>query len=92
MLLVKETEDRQLIILNGLGEVVAQHHKLPGRHKRVIVAAHYAGLPVLARPVSVPQAIQLVTGAPELVLSGAVPQVEARPLSVYAQLSEVSHD
>lgn len=92
MLLVKETEDRQLIILNGLGEVVAQHTKLPGRHKRVIVAAHYAGLPVLARSAPAPQAIQTLTDTPALVLGGVVPQVEARPLSVYAQLSEVRHD
>jgi len=40
MLLVKETEDRQLIILNGLSEVVAVHRKQPGRHHRVIVAEH----------------------------------------------------
>lgn len=92
MLLVKETEDRQLIILNGLGAVVAQHNKLPGRHKRAIVAAHYAGLPVLARSAPAPQAIQAVTDTPALMLGGAVPQVEARPLSVYAQLSEVCHD
>jgi hypothetical protein len=92
MLLVKETEDRQLIILNALGEVVAQHHKLPGRHKRVIVAAHYAGLPVLVRPAQAPQAIQSVIDSPTLVPGGTMPQVEARPLSVYAQLSEVYHD
>jgi transposase len=43
MLLIKETEDCQLIMLNGLGEVVAVHGKRPGRHQRVILAAHYAG-------------------------------------------------
>ena len=93
MLLVKETEERQLIILNGLGEVVAQHRKLPGRHKRVIVAAHYAGLPVLARQSPQAQAIQqpaetLHRTEPDL----AAPQVETRPLSVYAFLSEVAYD
>ncbi len=92
MLLVKETEDQQLIILNGLGEVVAQHRKWPGRNKRIVVAAHYAGLSVLARPAAVAQAIQTSTPPSVTVLSGTLPQVEARPLSVYAQLSEVSHD
>src|SRR5713101_5264004 len=84
MLLVKETEDRQLIILNAFGEVVAQHHKLPGRHKRAIVAEHYAGLPVLAAKASRAQAIQ----TPAL----PAPRVEVRPLSIYGQLSEVCHD
>jgi transposase len=91
MLLVKETEDRQLIILNALGEVVAHHRKLPGRYKRVIVAAHYAGLPVLATKAMSAQAIQ------RLPADGAfpalpAPQVEVRPLSIYGQLSEVGHD
>ena len=94
MLLVKETEDHQLIILNGLGEVVAQHHKLSGRYKRVIVAEHYAGLPVLARKSQQVQAIQQPTDTLKAVILPALaaPQVEARPLSVYASLSEVSHD
>jgi hypothetical protein len=47
---------------------------------------------VLARPTPTPQAIQIVTDTPALVLGGAVPHVETRPLSVYAQLSEVNHD
>lgn len=90
MLLVKETEERQLIILNGLGEVVAHHPKLPGRHKRAIIAGHYAGLPLLARQGPPAQAIQLppVPG----VGPGDAPQVEVRPLSVYGQLSEVVYD
>jgi hypothetical protein len=93
MLLVKETEDRQLIIVNGLGDVVAVHRKLPGRHKRAIIAEHYAGLPVLARKGSPGQAIQVP--ADSLRQTGPVlvaPQVEMRPLSVYGQLSEVAHD
>jgi hypothetical protein len=92
VLLVKETEDRQLVILNGLGEVVAQHRKLPGRYKRAIVAAHYAGLPVLARQSSPAQATQILTTAELILLNQVVPHVETRPLSVYGQLSEVTHD
>ena len=92
MLLIKETEDRQLVILNGLGEVVAQHRKLPGRYKRAIVAAHYAGLPVLASKVRQPQAIQAPASPDYIMLGLAAPQVETRSLSVYELLSEVSHD
>jgi hypothetical protein len=93
MLLVKETEDRQLIIVNGLGEVVAQQRKLPGRHKRAIIAEHYAGLPVFARHSSPGQAIQVPADPwPQMGPTLAAPQVETRPLSVYGQLSEVAHD
>ena len=92
MLLIKETEDRQLVILNGLGEVVAQHRKLPGRYKRAIVAAHYAGLPVLASRARQPQAIQAPASSDCIMLGVAAPQVETRPLSVYELLSEASYD
>lgn len=91
MLLVKETEDRQLIILNALGEVVAQHRKLPGRYKRVTVPEHYAGLPVLARSAPSAQALQTPPSAAPLAARLEAPQVENRALSVYAQLSEVHY-
>lgn len=91
MLLVKETEDRQIVIVNGLGDVVARHPKAPGRHKRIIVREHYAGLPRLERRGQSPQAIQL-GAAPGFELDLPAPQVESRPLSVYAVLSEVAHD
>jgi hypothetical protein len=92
MLLVKETEDRQLVMLNAFGEVVAQHRKLPGRHKRAIVAAHYAGLPVLAAKARPTQAIQSPVSTDFDGLTLPAPQVEIRPLSIYGQLSEVSPD
>lgn len=91
MVLVKETEERQLIILNALGEVVASHRKLPGRYKRVIVAAHYADLPALVSKAMPAQAIQHFPSA-GAGLAVPAPQVEVRPLSIYGQLSEVCHD
>ena len=91
MLLVKETEDRQIVIINGLGEVIARHPKAPGRHKRIITPEHYAGLPNLEGKRQSAQAIQLPT-AWGLELEVNAPQVESRPLSVYALLSEVAHD
>lgn len=92
MLLVKETEDQQLIILNAFGEVVTQHRKLPGRYKRAIVAAHYAGLPVLASKTPPAQALQISSSTTFDRLALPAPQVEIRPLSIYELLSEVDHD
>ncbi len=91
MLLVKETEDRQIVIVNGLGDIVARHRKAPGRYKRIIVSEHYAGLPVLSRKGQSAQAIQSPPSE-RFELNLPAPQVESRPLSVYAQLSEVTHD
>ncbi len=86
----KETEDQQLIIRNGRGEVVAPPRNGPGRNQRIGVAAHDAGLPVLARPAAVVQALQTSTRPSVTGLSGTPPQVQARPLRVYAQLPPVS--
>ena len=92
MVLVKETEARQLLMLNAFGEVVAEHRKLPGRHQRVIVAEHYAGLPVLARRAGSAQALQTPAATDHDRLLLPAPQVEVRPLSIYGQLNEVTYD
>ena len=92
MVLVKETEARQLLMLNAFGEVVAKHRKLPGRHQRVIVAEHYAGLPVLARRAGSAQALQTPAATDHDRLLLPAPQVEVRPLSIYGQLNEVTYD
>lgn len=92
MLLVKETESREVLILNGLGELVAQHPKQPGRHKRVMVPAHYGGLPVRANQPAPGQAIQTARATLGDPLALPAPQVETRSLSIYGQLSEVGHD
>lgn len=85
-LLVKETEDQRLVVCDAAGEVVAEHRLLRGHHQWSVNPAHYAGLPAaIARPPRVHLAFQDGTGL-------TAPQVEQRPLSVYAQLLEVSHD
>ena len=72
--------------------MVAVHGKQPGHHHRIIVPEHYAGLPVLARQSVPAQAIQTVSDtAQQVALSRIAPTVETRPLSVYGQLSEVTH-
>ncbi len=85
MLLLKETEDGWLRIYTAEQCLVAEHRLVSGRFQRVILAAHYAGLPQVQpgrAPALARQVIQ-----PEL-----APAVEARPLSVYAQLLEADHD
>jgi len=65
---------------------VAEHRLLRGHHQWSVNPAHYAGLPAaISRPPRVHLAFQDST-------SLAAPQVEQRPLSVYAQLAEVNHD
>jgi hypothetical protein len=66
--------------------VVAEHALLRGHHHWSVNPSHYAGLPAaVSRPPRVHLAFQDGTGL-------AAPEVEQRPLSVYAQLVEVSHD
>lgn len=86
MVVVKELESRDLLVVNNLGEIVAHHRLLSGRRQRSVVEAHYAPLRVAEpEPPAFP-------GLP-LMLICAAPQVEVRPLSVYAALvEEASHD
>lgn len=91
MLLLKESEEGWLRIYTAEQQLVAEHRLAKGRYQRVIVAAHYAGLPqqipkrkaALARQVDTPD---------RRVQPDLAEVVEARPLSVYAQLTEADHD
>jgi transposase len=85
MLLLKETEDGWLRIYTAEQNRVAEQRLVNGRFQRVVLEAHYAGLPQ-AQP-GRPPALARQVIQPEL-----APAVEARPLSVYAQLLEVDHD
>lgn len=80
-LVVKELESGDLLIVNGLGQVVAQHRLLSGRRQRSLLPEHYQPLlPLPEEPPSIP-------GLP-LLLICAAPQVEVRSLSAYAALLE----
>jgi transposase len=84
-LLLKETEDGWLRIYTAEQTLVAEHRLAHGRFQRVVLEAHYAGLPQTQS--DRPPALARQVIHPEL-----APTVEARPLSVYAQLLEVNHD
>jgi transposase len=75
MLLLKETEDGWLRIYPAEQNRVAEHRLVQGRFQRVVLEAHYAGLPQ-AQP-GRPPALARQVIQPEL-----APAVEARPLSV----------
>lgn len=95
--LLKVTEDDELIVLAASGAEVARHRVASGRHQRIVQADHYQGLaPARAGLSSVPSR---VLAAPSLhpprptptgdfaALLGA-PTVERRALAVYEQCVE----
>lgn len=74
VLLVKETETGDLLVINPLGEVIAQHRLLAGQRQRSVDPVHYQSLTAQSdSPIS-----------PILPFIELAPQVEVRPLSVYA--------
>jgi transposase len=92
-LLVKETEDRRLLLFDAAGEVVAEHRLLRGRHQWSMNPDHYAGLPAaVSRPPRHHLAFQSIPDRDSPAAWGTAPEVEQRPLSVYAQLLEECHD
>jgi len=89
MLVVKETEAREVQILSPQGELLAQHDLQVGRRQRSVQAAHYAALQPTNSIDLTPTALQLL---PVLLLgveAQSAPQVEVRSLSVYEALASV---
>src|SRR5258708_9358253 len=76
MLLLKESEDGWLRIYTAEQSLVAEHRLVSGRYQRVILASHYAGLP-LPRPARLPPLARQVIRPP------LAPAVAARPFRVY---------
>jgi hypothetical protein len=85
-LVVKATESGDVRVLTPQGIEIARHRLARGHGERVVLAAHYAGLPGKTGPAGRPQARQLLGPAPDL--QGSAPLVEIRPLAVYEQVLE----
>jgi transposase len=85
-LMVKATEGGEVRVFTAQGTEIARHAQAAGHGQRVLVAAHYAGLPGKGRPTGRPQAIQVAVSTPDL--RAGAPQVEIRPLAAYEQLLE----
>jgi hypothetical protein len=87
MLLLKETEAGRRCIYTAEQTLIAEHRRLSGRFQRSLVADHYAGLPL---PTARKPPLLARQVAPHL--RDLAPQVEARPLSLYARLLEDAHE
>jgi len=81
-LLVKETEQEQLLIVSVEGEVIAHHKLAAGRGQRVMQAEHYQSL----WPKAQPQQLSLPTFSLFHIGTQNAPPVEVRPLSVYDEV------
>jgi transposase len=87
-LLVKETEQGELIVLTPQGDEIARHRLAMGHNQRIVVAAHYQGLPTSGRPAQRPSAIQILMKEGTLSTFLAAPAVEARSLQFYERVLE----
>jgi transposase len=85
-LLVRATEAGAVVVCTLQGSEIARHRRAVGHGQRVILSAHYAGLPGKRPAAGRGGAIQVPTTAPVL---PPAPQVEVRPLSSYDLVWEV---
>jgi transposase len=91
--MVKETEDRRVVIVSAEGEVLAAHRLLRGHHQWSVDPAHYAGLPAPSpRRGRKPLAFQAGPDDEDSFGRWTAPHVEQRSLRVYEQLAEEPHD
>jgi hypothetical protein len=81
-LMLKETEQGELLIWTPEGVEVAVHHLAEGRRQRVIRNSHYATLNIHTHIPTKSGALQLPQGD-ALALSWQAPQVEMRSLRQY---------
>ena len=90
-LLLRATEQGELLILTPQGHEVARHTVARGQQQRIIQAAHYQDLQAVTPP---PAPAPLVLASPPPHDAWAMlldaPAVEKRPLALYEQLLEES--
>jgi hypothetical protein len=86
---IRATEDGLLHVLNAHDQEIACHRLTHGHSQRLVIPAHYANLHHTSRPFKRAVAIQ-VPPPEDLTDLGPAPEVEARPLVWYDQLSEVA--
>ena len=91
--MVKETEDRRVVLVSAAGEVLAEHRLLHGQHHTALDPAHDAVLPAPApQRGRRPLAFQDPPDAADTFGRWTAPPVEQRPLSAYESLAEDPHD
>ena len=87
LLLVRETEQSELLIYTAQGDEIARHRLSLGYNQRIVEPAHYHAIThQKARSVQA-TASQLVLAEPTAAIQVAAPEVESRPLSLYEALA-----
>jgi transposase len=88
--MVKATQEGELLVLNREGEIVACHDMVIGSNQRVVVSEHFAGIPFNSPRRRSAGALQVA--APDLapIPWPDAPLVEARSLGAYQDLVELS--
>lgn len=91
--MVKETEDRRVVLVSAEGELMAEHRLLQGRRQWSLDPTHYASLPApVGQRSRQPLAFQLTPSEEGRYGRWTAPQVEQRSLNVYEQWAAVSRD
>jgi transposase len=87
-LLVRLTEQEDLIVCTAQGDEVARHRLVAGTHQQIVVPTHLPRRSVSLLPAPTPPAAQQRSEpiAPDGTLQRYAPTVEVRPLQVYEQL------
>jgi transposase len=85
-LLVKATEQGELLIFTPQGQEVARHRLLAGMHQQSIQREHFAELQARPRKPGRPRAIQHLLEAEDRQRFWGAPVVEVRSLRVYEQV------
>ena len=88
VLLVRETEQDELIICTSQGDEIARHRLSPDYNQRILEPTHYQSVASRTAPRSPAPATQLVLTTFETAHQGAAPVVETRALSLYELLAE----
>jgi transposase len=88
VLLVRETEQDELIICTSQGDEIARHQLSTDYNQRIIEPAHYQGVANRTAPRRPAPATQLVLATFAAAHQGAAPVVETRALSLYEALAE----
>jgi transposase len=87
LLLVRETEQNELLVYTTQGDEIARHRLSQGYNQRIVEPAHYQGITHQTARSAPSAATQLVLAAPSVAMQIAAPEVETRPLSLYEALA-----
>jgi transposase len=86
--MVKATEEGELLVLNREGEIVAWHHLADGSNQRVVVSEHFASIPFRSSKRRIAGAQQVAVPDLGPIPWPDAPLVEARSLGTYQDLVE----